>query len=161
MKSCTCLFKSRNSLYSGPVLRALVAPRATRAAISAAYRRTRLARGALPAHRTDSHSRLCLARPARKTCTSAQKSTFSPLTPRREAFAVSSSAPHARAARWAHPTRRSDCRNAAHAREPHTRLTAHERGTARAAPRRESVELSSILRLTFAELSCIHEPETS
>ena len=79
-----------------------------RTAVSVASPRARLARGVLPAPRTDSHSRLGATRHVRRRCASAPKSTFWHVTSRREALAVSSGAPHARTTRWGHPTRRTD-----------------------------------------------------
>ena len=73
----------------------------------------RVAWGVLPAARTDSDSKLCVTWHVRRTCISAAKSTFWHATSRHEALAVSSSAPHARTARWGYPTRRSDSQRGA------------------------------------------------
>ena len=95
---------------ASPPCEASPRPHVPRVAVSAASLRARISRGVLPARRTDSHSRLCAATPTRRTCASAPKSTFWPLTSRREALAVSSGAPHARTARWDYPAHRTDSR---------------------------------------------------
>ena len=110
----TCM--SGTNCNSEPALRGLATATHARVAVSVASCSARVAWGVLPAPRTDSHSRLCVTRHVHRTCTSAAKSTFWPATSRREALAVSSSAPHAHTARWGYPTRRSDSQRGAQQR---------------------------------------------